>query len=417
MPASHDPPAPTRRHVLAGLAGAAAFGRVSLATAAAPPGRRVALVIGNGAYRQVPELTNPPHDARLIAGTLAELGFELAGGGAQIDLDHAAFAAAIRRFGQQIRGAEVALFYYSGHGMQVGGRNWLVPISADPRRLSDLPVQMIDADAVLRAAVGAGTELNIVILDACRDDPFALPGTPAPTATPILQPTPGPGRSGTRGLGGGGGLAVMQAPPGTLISYATQPGNVALDGNGLNSPFTAALAKVMRRPGISLFRMFNDVGVLVERATEGTQQPWISTSPIAGDFRFGTPRPAISAARPVPAGPVAPPPGGGFDGRYEGTAPGLNIAGCMPVAFTITVARGRVSGSAVIIGQYPPFQEGLFTRRIAGLVAPDGSAILHFYWNGTRGMPIPGRFLAGRFQGSLGGRIQSCHRMVTLYGR
>lgn len=252
-------------------------------------GRRVALVIGNGGYRNVPRLTNPAHDAALIARTLQGLGFQLVGGGARIDLDKAGFDAAVRDFGQLVLGADVALFYYSGHGLQVDGRNWLVPLDANPTRPQDLDFQMVDAQLVLRQMEGAGTKLNLMILDACRNNPF-----------------------GGRGLrGADGGLAQMRAPEGTLISYATQPGNTAADGNGENSPYTQALAENLRQPGLDVLRMFNRVGVDVKKVTGGVQQPWVSSSPLDSDYYMAgpgagpapapapTPTPSVAAAIPV----------------------------------------------------------------------------------------------------------------------
>jgi uncharacterized caspase-like protein len=420
VPGGRNAPVPTRRRLLAQVAAMAALAAAPAAAVASPAGARVALVIGNGDYRHVPRLANPTHDARLMAATLGGLGFTLVGGGARLDLDRAQFAQALAAFGRRIRGADVALFYYSGHGMQVDGTNWLVPVSADPTRLADLPAQMVSADSVLRQAEGAGTRLNIVILDACRDNPFALhDAAPAP-ATPILRvasPEPGPAPA-ARGMdGAGGGLAVMQAPPGTLISYATQPGNVALDGTGGNSPFTAALAAVMRQPGISLFRMFNNVGLLVERATQGMQQPWISTSPILGDFYFASPGSAAPAGAGA-AGPVVPPGARRFDGRYEGTAPGTGIYGCPRVALSITVAGTTVSGKAIKIkGRDSFFEQGLFTSAVSGHIEPDGYSVLVLRRASARapGAPLRGRFVAGRFEGQMGGKAGTCLRTVTLY--
>ena len=253
-------------------------------------GRRVALVIGNGAYRSVDRLPNADNDATLIAATLKSLDFTLVGGGPLLDLDRGQFAQAIQDFGRALAGAEVGLFYYSGHGLQVAGTNWLVPIDANPTRPQDLDFQMIDADLVLRQMDGAGTKLNLVLLDACRNNPFATRGVRA------LQ----------------SGLAEMRAPEGTLLSYATQPGNVALDGAGKNGPYAEALAAGMRAPGVDVLRMFNQVGLQVKRSTGGSQQPWVSSSPIDGDFFFqAAPQPAPQLALvvpPVPAVPVAPGP-------------------------------------------------------------------------------------------------------------
>jgi Caspase domain/Domain of unknown function (DUF4189) len=231
--------------------------------------KRFALVVGNSAYQSVTPLDNPKNDASLMAKTLAGLGFMLVGGGAQLDLDKAALDKAIQNFGQQIQGADVALFYYAGHGVQVSGANYLVPINANPTRETDVDFQMVDINLVLRQMQGAGTRLNLVILDACRNNPF-----------------------GGRGLrASGGGLAQMHAPEGTLISYATQPGNVAQDGVDGNSPYTEALAATIGRAGLDIFQTFNEVGLVVKRATGGSQQPWVSSSPIDGNFYF-TPPPA-----------------------------------------------------------------------------------------------------------------------------
>jgi uncharacterized caspase-like protein len=193
-----------------------------------------------------------------------------------------AMTQAVQAFGRALAGAEVALFYYSGHGLQVGGVNWLVPIDANPTRSQDLDFQMVDADLVLHQMDGVGTRLNIMILDACRNNPFAL--------------------RGFRSMGAG--LAEMRAPEGTLISYATQPGAVARDGDGDNSPYSQALAATMRRPGLDVFRTFNQVGLAVKRATGGEQQPWVSNSPIDGDFAFAG---LVPQAAPVVAPPPQPP--------------------------------------------------------------------------------------------------------------
>jgi hypothetical protein len=238
--------------------------------------KRVALVIGNSAYQNVAALSNPRNDAQLMADTLRGLGFALIGNGPQLDLDKQAFDGVLQKFGNAVLGADVALFYYAGHGIQVAGRNFLVPVYANPTKEADIYLQMVDTAVVLSQMEGAGTKLNIVLLDACRNNPFAGRG---------LRAT-------------GGGLAQMQAPEGTLISYATQPGNVALDGDGGDSPYSTALATTLRRPGLGLFEAFNEVGLVVKQATGGSQQPWVSSSPIAGQFFFASPPGGSVAAEP-----------------------------------------------------------------------------------------------------------------------
>lgn len=226
--------------------------------------KRVALVVGNAAYKNVSVLENPANDARLMAETLSALGFSLVGSKAHTDLDKAGFDRAVQEFGAQLLGANVGLFYYAGHGIQVRGSNYLVPVGANPAREADIDFQMLDTNVVLRQMESAGTRLNLVILDACRNNPF-----------------------GGRGLrSSNAGLAQIQAPEGTLISFATQPGSVALDGNDGNSPYTKALARTIRRGGLDIFQTFNEVGLAVKQATAGSQQPWVSSSPISGSFYF-----------------------------------------------------------------------------------------------------------------------------------
>ncbi len=255
---------------------------LGMTSAAALAEKRIALVIGNGAYQNVARLENPTNDAKLMADTLRGLGFVLIGGGAQLDLDKTKFDNAVQHFSDQIQDADVGLFYYAGHGVQVRGANYLVPVTANPTRETDVDFQLLDTALVLRQMEGAGTKLNIVILDACRNNPF-----------------------GGRGLRAAeGGLAQMRAPEGTLISYATQPGNVARDGSDGNSPYTRALVEAIRKPGQDIFQTFNAVGLAVKQATAGSQQPWVSSSPIAGNFYFaGQLAGGQAVAAPLPAAP------------------------------------------------------------------------------------------------------------------
>jgi uncharacterized caspase-like protein len=234
-----------------------------LAASPAAADRRLALVVGNSAYQGITKLESPQNDAKLIADTLRGIGFTLVGGQAQIDLDRAGFDDALRTFGDQLAGADVALFYYAGHGVRIRDSNYLVPVGANPGNEADADFQLVDLAPVLRQMEGAGTRLNLVILDACRSNPLA---------------------QGLRSTGGG--LAPMPAPERTLIAYAAQPGNVARDGSKRHSPYTKALAQAIRRAGLDLFQTFNEAGLAVKRATSGQQQPWLSSSPIDGSFYF-----------------------------------------------------------------------------------------------------------------------------------
>jgi hypothetical protein len=256
-----------------------------LCAAPAVAEKRVALVMGNSAYQHITPLDNPRNDAVLMADTLAGLGFTLIGGRAQLDLDKSATDNAVQNFGRQVQGADVALFYYAGHGVQLNGSNYLVPVSANPTREADVDFQMVDISLVLRQMQGSGTRLNMVILDACRNNPF-----------------------GARGLrSSDGGLAQMRAPEGTLISYATQPGSVAQDGSDGHSPYTRALAATVRQTGLDIFQTFNQVGLAVKRETGGAQQPWVSSSPIDGTFYFVAPASPQAAIVPAPEPRLADP--------------------------------------------------------------------------------------------------------------
>ncbi|MDI1262358.1 MAG: caspase family protein [bacterium] len=247
-----------------GLFVAVALAVALLTSGAAHAEKRVALVVGNSNYRSIGPLDNPRNDAKLMAETLRGIGFTLIGDREQLDLDKASLDSAVQSFGSALAGADVALFYYAGHGVQVRGSNYMVPVGANPTREADVDFQMVDLALVLRQMEGSGTRLNLMILDACRNNPF-----------------------GSRGLRAtSGGLAQMTAPEGTLISYATQPGNVAQDGADGNSPYTKALAATIRRAGLEIFETFNEVGLAVKRSTRGQQQPWLSSSPIDGKFYF-----------------------------------------------------------------------------------------------------------------------------------
>jgi hypothetical protein len=316
--------------------------------------KRVALVIGNSAYQNVTRLDNPRNDAMLIAETLSGLGFTLIGGRAQLDLDKATLDVDVQNFGRQIQGADVALFYYAGHGVQVNGSNYLVPVGANPTREADVDFQMVDVNLVLRQMQGSGTRLNVVILDACRNNPF-----------------------GGRGLrSADGGLAQLRAPEGTLISYATQPGSVAQDGSNGHSPYTKALATTIKQAGLDIFQTFNQVGLTVKRETGGSQQPWVSSSPIDGSFYFVAPAAAEAKIATAPqlqsADIMRPAPGvareaeqpRGSDGRA-----GNNFDGTWAYTGIGTNCPGSGSGTLVIAGGVISSKNG----RGIGRVSPDGT--------------------------------------------
>lgn len=232
----------------------------TLSAALAEP--RVALVIGNGAYGTVNPLKNPGADARRMSEVLETAGFQVT---LVADGDLAGMTAAIAAFGKALRQAgpeATGLFYYAGHGVQSFGQNYLLPTDVALTDAADLSLVAVDAQVVLRQMASARNRTNIVILDACRNNPFAQ----------IRDLTDQ-------------GLAEMAAPTGTFLAYATAPGAVALDGSGGNSPFTAALARRILEPGLAIEEVFKAVRVEVLEATGGAQTPW-DTSSLTGPFTF-----------------------------------------------------------------------------------------------------------------------------------
>jgi formylglycine-generating enzyme required for sulfatase activity len=225
---------------------------------------RIALVIGNSDYASGP-LANPANDAKMIGDTLASLGFEVI---ARRNADQTAMKRAIQEFGARLEQAgpgAVGLFYYAGHGLQLNGRNYLIPTTARIEREGDVEIEAVSADWVIEQMRYARNRLNIVILDACRNNPFARSM-----------------RSVDHGL------ATMDAPAGILIAYSTAPGEVAADGSGRDSPYTQALAQAMRDDHEPVEQVFKRVRVGVMSATSGRQVPWESSS-LTGDFYFAAP--------------------------------------------------------------------------------------------------------------------------------
>jgi hypothetical protein len=214
--------------------------------------RRVALVIGNGAYVNAPHLKNAPHDATDMASTLTELGFKVVSG---TNLNQRAMKNLIREFGQNLKAGGAGLFYFAGHGVQSKGRNYLIPVDADIQSEAELEDASVDVNLVLNYMDVAQNDLNIVILDACRNNPFVSSFRSASN-----------------------GLAYVDAPTGTLIAYATAPGRVASDGLGRNGLYTAELLKHLRISGLSAIEMFMRVRAEVMKQTSGKQVPWEASS-------------------------------------------------------------------------------------------------------------------------------------------
>lgn len=236
------------------------------------PDRRIALVIGNSAYETAP-LKNPVNDAQDMTRALEDLGFKIVNKDKMLNLNQNEMKRAISAFGAELRKGGIGLFYFAGHGIQVKGVNYLVPVGAKVESEEEVEIECVDAGQVLARMESARNPLNIVILDACRNNPFARSF-----------------RSNSRGL------AMMDAPSGSLIAYATAPGSVASDGDARNGTYTQELLKFMRMQGLEIENVFKQVRISVRNVTQGKQTPWESSS-LVGTFFFA------GAANPNPTNP------------------------------------------------------------------------------------------------------------------
>ncbi|TXI75022.1 MAG: hypothetical protein E6Q43_04000 [Dokdonella sp.] len=258
-------------------------------TAAANKKGQVALVVGIGAYQNAPPLPNPPKDARAMAESLKKLGFQVE---MAIDPDKSRLEQAVKRFGDQLQGAKVGLFFYAGHGLQVSGRNYLIPADAKIENERSLPFAAVDADLVL-TQMETSTPVSLVFLDACRDNPFSRSLARS---------------MGTRSAAVGRGLAQIAAGEGSLIVFATQPGNVAEDGKTDHSPFTEALLKNLTAPGLEVRQMLTRVRQQVKEQTNGKQIPWDHSS-LTQDYYFLGPTTVVVTPPAAPAAAPAKPAG------------------------------------------------------------------------------------------------------------
>ena len=239
---------------------AACFVLLLLSVLPASAAKRVALVIGNSDYGHIIDLKNPKNDADLMEQTLRDVGFEVV---RHNNLDQRGMKQAMLDFGRKLKaGAEASMFYYAGHGIEMSGQNYLVPVDSDIQSQDEADIQNVSVNSFLALMENSGVPLNIVILDACRNNPF-------------------------RGIrsSGQGGLAPVKAPRGTYVAYATAPGTVAEDGDGANSPFTVALADSIRQKGLTLEAVLKRTRLKVQEATNGSQLPFDSSA-ITGEFYF-----------------------------------------------------------------------------------------------------------------------------------
>ncbi|WP_232520751.1 caspase family protein [Rhodobacter sp. CZR27] len=280
-----------RAILLALFAGVPAFAQEAPLLSGTAP--RVAMVIGNSAYSSVPALPNPARDAELIAEKLWQAGFEVI---ETIDADRETMLADLATFRSRLRPGSEALFYYAGHGVQIGGRNYLLPVSVAPSSVEELKLQSVDAQIFVDVMAQSGARLNLVLLDACRNNPFTSITAEASRVIETRAISIGGTREQvSRGLAdlsqaSSGGLAEMTAGGAeALISFATAPGAVAFDGSGRHSPYTDALARNIDEPGLEIVDLFRRVRGMVREATAGEQIAW-TTSTLESRFYFRPPQ-------------------------------------------------------------------------------------------------------------------------------
>jgi uncharacterized caspase-like protein len=254
-----------------------------LVSHAALAGNRIALVIGQSNYRAVVALPNPANDAKAMSQLLGEAGFEVE---RAADLSQNEMREKVSDFAAKVaaKGPDtVALVFYAGHGLQIDGENYLVPVDVDPKREADIPLQAVRLNDVLNTLTSVPSKMRILLLDACRNNPF-----------PEINKT------------AGHGLAIVDAKtgaPGTFMSFSTSPGAEAEDGSGTDSPYTTALLSTAKQPGLSIEDAFKRVRVAVNKTTEGRQTPWDSSS-LIDEFSF-FPNANANANASVSAAPAA----------------------------------------------------------------------------------------------------------------
>jgi tetratricopeptide (TPR) repeat protein len=280
------PPSPfgprlfTMKAALAGLLAVALAIASSLAAAAVAPEPRHALVVGNAAYATAP-LLNSVNDATAVAKVLEKAGFKV---DLKLNASQKQLQDAVTTFGDRLKSGGAGLFYFAGHGVQIKGRNFLMPVGADIKREDEVPYKAVDVQQVLDKMETAKNRVNVVILDACRDNPFA-----------------GVARSNRSSAGG---LSQMDAPIGSLLAFATSPGAVASDGKGSNGLYTQHLLANIERPGMPIEEVFKRTRLGVRLDSNGQQVPWENTS-LEGDFYFFPPSPTAKAGPTT----IATPPG------------------------------------------------------------------------------------------------------------
>ncbi len=302
---------------------------------------RVALVIGNSAYKNTGVLKNPRNDAEGVSDALTNMGFLVIKG---LDVDQFNFRTLVRAFARELKDAKLAVFFYAGHGLQVHSKNFLVPTDAALKEESDLDFEAIDLNFIMQQ-MERGERTNIVLLDACRDNPLARNLSR---------------NMGTRSAVIGRGLARVETGVGTFVGFATQPGNVALDGEFDNSPFTTALLKHIKKPGL-------DIGVLMRRVredvislTDGKQVPWSNSSLVGEDIVLNADNRQIvvepkGQEQSTAKAAGTPAPAAGSDQKYSGAAANTAIE----LAFWNSVKDSK--NPALINAYLDQYPNGIFS--------------------------------------------------------
>jgi hypothetical protein len=314
--------------------------------------QRLALVIGNSAYESNLPLSNPQNDAQAVAQLLNTAGFEVV---MAFDLSRDIMKQTIEEFSARVaeKGADsAALVYYAGHGLQVDGENYLVPVDARLTKEDDLALHGVKLADVMGALQSAPSKIRIVILDACRNNPFS-------------------------GAAGGRGLAIVDAPAGTIVAYSTAPGTEALDGSGKHSPFAAAFMRIAKQPDLPIEQVFKKVRRLVNDSTDNKQTPWESSS-LTSDFVFFSSIAGQSGNPGAPAGLNAPAGPGGTDprasggpGRVAALSPRVTVAelGSRPAiqAYDVVIEEDSIEYYEEFIRLYPADPLTVHVRRKLGL--------------------------------------------------
>jgi uncharacterized caspase-like protein len=248
--------------------------------------KKVALVIGNAVYRSVPALANPGNDAGEMGNALARLGFAVT---RLNDASYDRMRRALLEFGRQARGAEMAVVFFAGHGIEVGGENWLIPIDAELKSDTDVEHEALGLKGVM-LTVESASKLGLVILDACRNNPFAAKMTRTVRTRSVA-----------------GGLVQVEPNANVLVAYSAKDGTLAADGTGRNSPFTTALLRHIETPGLEINFLFRNVRDDVMRATNREQQPFVYGS-LSREAIYLKPATAVSPLPPSMSSPALPTP-------------------------------------------------------------------------------------------------------------